>query len=291
MTTPDVDAVIVAYNSESHLAACIAAARCWPRLGRVVVVDNNSEDGSADVAEQEADVVVRSATNTGFGAAQNLGRAQSTAPYVLVLNPDARVEPAGLEAGHVLLEAEPDVAAVEGSIVRAADGGEERWQGSEPGLADLVARLLRLRRWLGENRLKRLAGLSGIRYFADRAVAEPRDVDFLAAVAPLVRREAFDEVGGFDPSFFLYAEDVDVCRRLRDAGWRLVATPDRWATHVGGASSAGTGAARSRHWWESHRLIVRRHWSGGRRWAGLALAGAGAVLARRRERRESWATG
>jgi N-acetylglucosaminyl-diphospho-decaprenol L-rhamnosyltransferase len=282
--TPDVDAVIVTYNSEAHLEDCVAAVRRWPRLRRVVIVDNHSQDGSAGLAERVADAVVRSPTNVGFGAAQNVGRAQSATRYVLVLNPDARVEPSALEAGRAVLEAAPDVAAVEGSIVRASDGGEERWQGSEPGLADLVARLLQLRRWLGEARLKRLARAAGVRHFVDRAVSTPHDVDFLAAVAPLVRREALEQVDGFDPSFFLYAEDVDLCRRLRAAGWRLVATPDRWATHVGGASSAGAGAARSRHWWESHRLLVARHWSGGRRWLGLALAGAGTALARSGER-------
>jgi N-acetylglucosaminyl-diphospho-decaprenol L-rhamnosyltransferase len=288
---PDVDAVIVTYNSASQLAACVAAARAWPRLHRVVVVDNGSGDDSADLAEGVADVVVRGAVNVGFGAAQNRGRAESTAPYVLILNPDARVAPAGLEAGRSVLETELDVAAVEGPIFRTADGSEERWQGSEPGLADLVARLLRLRRWLGENRLKRLARALGIRYYADRAVPDRHDVDFLAAVAPLVRREALDQVGGFDPSFFLYAEDVDLCHRLRSAGWRLVATPEPWATHVGGASSAGAATARSRHWWESHRLLVARHWSGGRRWTGLGLATVGTALARLRERRGSWATG
>jgi GT2 family glycosyltransferase len=288
---PDVDAVIVTYNSAAQLESCVAAARRWPRLRRVVVVDNQSRDGSAGLAARLADVVVRSPANLGFGAAQNVGRAESDAPYVLVLNPDAHVEPAGLEAGRALLEAEPAVAAVEGSIVRASDGGEERWQGSEPGLADLAARLLQLRRCLGEARLKRIARAVGVRYFADRAVAAPHDVDFLAAVAPLVRREALEQVGGFDSSFFLYAEDIDLCRRLRAAGWRLVATPDRWATHVGGASSVGAGAARSRHWWESHRLLVARHWSGRRRWAGLALAGAGTALARFAERRQSWAKG
>ena len=289
--TPDVDAVIVTYNSETQLEGCVAAVRRWPRLHRVVVVDNQSQDGSVGLADRVADVVVRSPANVGFGAAQNVGREASGAPYVLVLNPDARVEPAALEAGRCVLEAEGDVAVVEGSIVRASDGGEERWQGREPGLADLAARLLQLRRWLGEGRLKRLARAVGIRYFADRAVASRHDVDFLAAVAPLVRRQALEQVGGFDSSFFLYAEDIDLCRRLRAAGWRLVATPDRWATHVGGASSAGAGAARSRHWWESHRLLVARHWSGGRRWAGLALAGTGAALSRLAERRQSWARG
>ncbi len=289
MRKRDVDAVIVTFNSETQLTACVAAVRSWPRMGRVVVVDNRSQDGSAALADRVADVVVRSASNIGFGAAQNVGLAESSAPFVVILNPDARVEPAALEAGRALLEAEPDVAAVEGSIFRAADGAQERWQGSEPGLADLAARLLRLRRWLGEDRLKRLARVVGVGYFADRVVGAPRDVDFLAAVALLVRREALAQVGGFDPSFFLYAEDVDLCRRLRAAGWRLVAIPDRWATHVGGASSAGGAAARSRHWWESHRLLVARHWSGNRRRVGMVLAGVGVTLARLGERRGPWA--
>lgn len=280
----DVDVVVVTFNNLGDLSPSISAAREWPRVRRVVVVDNGSGDGTADLAERLADVVVRMPSNVGFGAAQNRGRLETQAPFLLLLNPDALVVPASLEAGRRLLDARPDVAAVEGAVRRAADGAEERWQGPEPGLADLVARLFDLRRRLGEERLKRLAARVGAGYFSDRRVRTVQEVDFLAAVAPLVRRDAMDMVGGFDEGFFLYAEDVDLCHRLRRAGWRLVALPDHWATHEGGASSRGDDARRKRLWWESHRLLVHRHWAGPRRWLGAAVAAIGVASAARSPR-------
>jgi GT2 family glycosyltransferase len=155
-------------------------------------------------------------------------------------------------------------------------------------VADLVARLFRLREWLGEERLKGLARRIGAGYFADRSTPGTADVEFLAAVAVLARRAALDGVEGFDEAYFLYAEDVDLCSRLRRAGWRLVALPTPWATHVGGASSEGAGSLRRRRWWESHRLLVRRHWSGPRRALGLALTGAGLAVARLNENGRAW---
>ncbi len=280
MSSGKVDAVIVSFNSESHLRACVAAARACADVDRVIVVDNQSSDRSVAVAECVADVVVRMPANVGFGRAQNRGRSETKAPFVLILNPDARIEPTAIDAGVRFLTESPDAGLVQGAIVRALDGGEERWQGQEPGLVDLVARLLQLRRWLGEDRLKRLARWAGIGYFATRGVDRPREVEFLAAVASLARREALDEVGGFDEAFFLYAEDIDLARRLRQAGWRLVALPVPWAIHVGGASSAGAAPTQRRQWWESHLLLVERHWSGVRRWAGLFVARIGVSVAR-----------
>lgn len=293
MTAPSavpgrVDVVIVTFNSERHLDACIAAVRAWDRVGQVVVVDNASQDRSADVASSAAEMVVRMTANVGFGAAQNRGRAETLAPFVLILNPDARVDVAGLEAGLQVMAGSPDVGLVEGAVLRARDGAEERWQGRAPGLADLVARLFRLRQWLGEERLKRLAAGLGVSYFADRRPKKERDVEFLAAVAVLARRQALEDVGGFDETYFLYAEDTDLCARLRSAGWRLVAIPDRWASHVGGASSSGAEAMQRRRWWESHALFVRRHWSGPRRWAGMLVTSAGLTVEWALERRGSW---
>jgi GT2 family glycosyltransferase len=183
--------------------------------------------------------------------------------------------PAGLEAGFELLRVRDDVAAVQGVVRRAADHDLERTFGREPGLADLVAHRLRLRQRVGERVLRLAARFVGLRHFAVRLPdAATVPTPFLAAVAPLIRAAAFAEVGGFDEDYFLYAEDVDLSRRLRRAGWSLLSMTDPWAEHQGGASSAGTPGLRDRYWWQAHRRLVEKHWTGMRRAAGLALTHA-----------------
>src|SRR4051812_34711592 len=194
--SPDVDVVVVTYQSAGHVGACLRAVKAWDRVASVTVVDNASSDDSAALAEAEADHVIRLEHNVGFGAGQNIGVAAGAARYVLLLNPDALVDVAGLTAGAAFLDGRPTVAAVQGEVRRTADGELERSSGREPGLADLVSRLFHLRQLLGEQRLKRLARRAGAAYFADRRLTEERAVDFLACVAVLMRREAFDGIGG-----------------------------------------------------------------------------------------------
>ncbi len=267
-----VDVVIVTFNSASSLPAAIAAVRGWGRTGRVIVVDNASSDDSVAVARSLADIVEANDTNPGFGTGQNTGVARVETPLFLALNPDAIVDPAGLENGYALLTAQPDVAAVQGVVLRQRDGQPERTHGREPGLADLVSHRFHLRQRLGEPVIRRVAPMLGLQYFTDRVPTGAVDTPFLAAVAPLVRRLAFDGVGGFDSGFFLYAEDIDLSRRWRDAGWRLVSLPDVWAYHVGGASTATNLPVRDAEWWRGHRRFVELHWTGVRRRLGLALA-------------------
>jgi GT2 family glycosyltransferase len=266
-----VDVVIVSYNSTNDLPGCIAAVRHWHHTGRVIVVDNASTDDSASVAHELADEVVVSEQNVGYGAGQNLGVSRASAPFFLALNPDARVVPDALERGLVLAEGHPEIAALQGVILRARDDAPERTHGREPGLADLVSHRLRLRQRFGEGVLRRAAPMFGLRYFSDRVPSGAVDTPFLAAVAPLIRRSAFLAVGGFDERYFLYAEDIDLSRRLRMRGWRLLSLPDTWAYHEGGASTAAEPALRDNAWWQAHRRFVEQHWTGPRRTVGLAL--------------------
>lgn len=270
--TGDVDVVIVTFNSASHLRDAVEAARAWARTGRVIVVDNASTDDSVSVARDIADVVIANDENVGFGVGQNTGAAEVQTSLFLALNPDAVVDAAGLERGYEILLGQHDIAAVQGVVRRSRDGGAERTHGREPGLADLVSHRFHLRQRLGEGVLRRAAPLLGLRYFTERVPANVVDTPFLAAVAPLIRRPAFDAVGGFDPGFFLYAEDIDLSRRLRNAGWRLVSLPVNWATHVGGASTATNLRGRETEWWRGHRRFVEQHWTGVRREVGLALS-------------------
>lgn len=269
VSTP-VDVVVVAYRSAATLAACLRSTDGVPGRAAVVVVDHG-DDGSAQVAEDLGAQALRNPANPGFGAGQNQGAAQGTAPYLLLLNPDAEVEPGAVAAGVALLDREPSVAAVQGRIL-GRDGQPERSHGRALSPVHLAGRAVAakaLLRWSVVRRASRAVPL--LADSVDRRIAEATDVESLAATAILIRREAFESVGGFDEGYFLYGEDNDLCNRLRAAGWRLVALPLGWATHADGASS-GSWVDRELAWWEGTLTYAWRWWGPVGRGGALAAA-------------------
>jgi N-acetylglucosaminyl-diphospho-decaprenol L-rhamnosyltransferase len=269
--TACVDVVIVAYNNRDDVADAIPELCRSAEVASVVVVDHG-QDGAADIAEAEGAIALRDPTNPGFGAGQNRGARSGSSPFLLLLNPDARLEPDALAAGVAHLQRRGDVAAVQGVIRNQVTGEPERSQGVELGPIHLWGRLVLARRLLQLPLTRRLiARSSRLADHVDRAPAEPVDVESLAATAVLMRREAFEGIGGFDPGYFLYGEDLDLCRRLRNAGWRLQALPHPWAIHVSGGSAATTWS-RERTWWAGTLLFAATWWTPGS-WAVASVAG------------------
>ena len=267
---PGVDVVVVAYRSVATLAACIGSTDGLPNRGALVVVDHG-DDASAHLAEAFGATVLRNPANPGFGAGQNQGVTRGSAPYVLLLNPDAELRPVAVAGGVALLEREPDVAAVQGAIL-GRDDAPERSAGQALSPVHLVGRAVAakaLLRWTVVRRAVRV--LPGLRDTVDRQVVAARDVDSLAATAVLVRRAAYEAIGGFDEGYFLYGEDADLCMRLRRAGWRIVALPETWATHASGASS-GSWVRRELAWWEGTLTYAWRWWGPVGRAGALAAA-------------------
>ena len=252
-----VDTVLVAYRSEEVIGAAVSLAR--ELGGRVVVVDHGDGKSARRAASLGA-MAVYDPANPGFGAGANRGVACTSSPYVLLCNPDASVVAKAVRAGVEVLQARADVAGVQGVILNRGSGAPERSQGVEVGPVHLLGRALGARRLLSLTAVRNLVRRSSVlRDHAERVPANPQEVDCLAATALLVRRSAFDAVGGFDESYFLYGEDLDLCRRLRQAGWRLLALPDVWAEHVGGAS-AESAVARELYWWRGTMSFAARWW-------------------------------
>lgn len=274
----DLDVQVVAYGPVDQLRGCLAEAGA---LGpsTIIVVDhlgNVPDDVAAGVPGTQV-VVRHDAANPGFGAGHNRALREAASPYVLVLNPDARVDPDGIAAGLELLAARPEVGAVQGAIVNNETGREERSQGRELGPVHLFGRALRLRQLLGLGPVRRLASrTSTLRDHVDRVPQEAIEVESLAATALLVRRDAMAEVGGFDESYFLYGEDLDLCRRLRRAGWVLIALPDQFATHVSGGSSPNSWQ-RELQWWQGTLQFAAKWWST-RAFLAAMVAGLGSVV-------------
>lgn len=285
------DVVVVAYNSDDALRRSLPLAQQIAGVERVVVVNNGPDTATSRLARQLGAEAIDVPGNPGFGAGQNIGVRLGTAPYVLLLNPDAEPVVDSVAAGVEWLSAHPDVAAVQGVITNRGDGRPERSQGQELGAAHLLGRALGLRRllrWRAVGALGRRVGF--LRDHVERVPVAPEDVETLAATAVLVRRSAFRQVDGFDEGYFLYGEDLDLCRRLRAAGWRLVALPSPWARHTSGGSST-TWFDRELRWWQGTLRFAACWWGPGA-WLGACTA-AGIqwvrlVVRAPRRRGETW---
>lgn len=251
--------VIVAFNNADTIARSIARASELPGCEQVIVVDNGT-DGSADVAATAGATVLRRPENPGFGTSQNVGVALVDQPFVLLLNPDADPDPTGVALGIATLQDRPDAAVVQGIITSRHHGGPERSMGPDLRWVHLVGRAFALRRLLGTALGRRLAVLVGVGDHVERVPEGATEVETISAVAPLVRTEAFNSIGGFDEAYFLYGEDLDLCRRLRRDGWHLIGLPVPWATHADGSTSESS-VNREVSWWEGTLRYAALWWS------------------------------
>jgi len=232
--SPKTSVIIVSFNTREILRACLA------RLFEVthdldveaIVVDNNSSDASADMVERDFPNVklIRSTVNLGFAAANNLGFKQAGGEFVLLLNPDALLEPGALNRALSYITADPAIGMGGGRLLDAAG----RMQPSARRYPSLL------------NEILVLSGLAArfpkSRFFGrfDRTwddSGRPAPVDWVPGAFALMRKSALDAVGPFDERFFLYYEEVDLCLRFRRAGWTIWYWPDVVVLHTGGESS------------------------------------------------------
>jgi N-acetylglucosaminyl-diphospho-decaprenol L-rhamnosyltransferase len=265
-----IDTVIVAYASEAVIDASIRSAA--PLGGQVVVVDHGG-GGSAGRAAALGATTFHDPTNPGFGSGQNRGVGATTSEYVLLCNPDAEVVAEAVRSGREYLDTHPGVAAVQGVVLNQASGTPERSQGVAVGPLHLLGRAVGARRLHRFPVAQWVAGRSTVlRDHAQRVPAGAVEVESLAATVLLVRRSAFDSVAGFDPVYFLYGEDLDLCRRLRRAGWTLVALPQVWATHQSGGSALSSHS-REVDWWRGTMRYASLWFTPGQ-WSVAVLAAA-----------------
>ena len=234
--------VIVNFNTKPHLLRCVASL-LEERVEPVVVVDNGSTDGSEAALAQDFPGVkwIPMGANIGYGAAANQGAAVTGAKYLLVSNPDVVVDPGAIEALVALLERRTDVAAV-GPLIVDATGQLYPSARRFPNLAEAVGHAIVGQFWPGNPFSRRYT-------MAEWDHGRAREVDWVSGSCFLARREAWEAVGGFDSSYFMYMEDVDLCWRLRKAGWEVAYEPLARVTHVQGVSA-------DRH---PYRMLLAHH--------------------------------
>ena len=271
----DLSVSIVNTNSRELLLACLETLR--GTTAEIVVLDNASEDGSADaVRERFPDVrVLVQEFRAGFGANHNTVMRATEGRYVYVLNEDTTADDWGFARIVEYLDAHPRVAAL-GPRLTYPDGRlqDSAWRFPTP----LVSTLGLL-----------TVGKLGVKQSRGDA---PHAVDWVMGAALVLRRDALDEVGLFDDEFFLYSEEVDLQFRLRQAGWDVHYFPSATVVHHESQFSADIPERRINEMWRSRHRYWRKHHSGaGARVAALttggqyALRAAAAPIARRNPRR------
>lgn len=218
--------ITVAYRSAAHLRACVEPLCRQPDL-EVVVVDNDCPERSPELVADLPVEVVAMGRNAGFGAACNAGAAAGDAEALLFLNPDARIEPDAVRALAAAV-GERRVGAA-GPRILDDDGATVLSARRDPRLRSALAEALFV-----HHLLPRAAWTTE---FVRDGYEARHEAEWLSGAALCVRRDAFERVGGFDERFFLYSEDTDLCRRLRDAGFLIVYEPSAIARHSGGASA------------------------------------------------------
>jgi N-acetylglucosaminyl-diphospho-decaprenol L-rhamnosyltransferase len=260
----DLAVVIVNYNAGQFLGRCLSSVTAAAGDGavEVVVVDNASRDGSAAAAVGARPEVrlIENPHNRGFAAAANQGIAATEAPFVFLLNPDAEISAGTLPALVKVAREHPRAGAI-GCLVRNPDGTIQPSARRVPRLFEALMHAF-LGPFVPWNRWTRSYTMAAW----DRT--SEREVEWISGSAMLLRREALHEVGAFDEGYFMYVEDVDLCTRLRAAGWKVLFSPEVEVVHEIGVSARG----QSRRMAFAHSASINRYFEKHR------AGGAGALL-------------
>ncbi len=224
------DVVVVNHNTRDQLRRCLESLAQGDGVGATWVGDTGSIDGSLEMVRADFPDVhtVSMPENPGYGAAANRLIGQCETDIVILLNADVRVDTGTVEELRLHMLAHPDVALCGPRLVDP-DGEAQRTTFSDPTLGTLL--------WRESGLARRWEAHRDGRVEANDAQAA-RAVDWVLGAALAIRRSAFEQVGGFDPGYFLYYEETDLCRRLRAAGWTIDYVPSATAVHAGGASTA-----------------------------------------------------
>jgi len=246
--------VVAARDARPYIEQMLGrVARC----GReVILVDCASTDGTAAVVRDRFPEVqlIELDVNLGYGTALNEGARLASGSYLLLMNADAWPErPDSIERLVAFAVGHPSAGAL-GPRLLNPDGSLQRSVRGFPTLWRLATEYLFLR-WLNP----RSRALNAF-YGADFDHNSVRDADFLVGAVLLVRRQAFEDVGGFDPSFFMFNEEVDLCYRLRQAGWDVVFVPVAEFVHIGGASTRLDWDRMYREQLRSHLRFLKKHY-------------------------------
>jgi N-acetylglucosaminyl-diphospho-decaprenol L-rhamnosyltransferase len=240
--------VLVTFQSARDLAMCLGSLEraAGPHPLEVVVVDNASTDASVEIARGYGAKVLENHVNQGLSRAINTGVAQTGAPWLLIANPDTWLSPGSLRRMLATTASDPWIGCV-GPHLANPDGSDYPTGRRFPSLLMGALHAALAPVWPDNPATRRYHMVE-----ADRS--RPLDVDWLSGACMLIRRRAFEEVGGFDPGYFMYFEEMDFCLRLHRAGWQVVFDPLAEVKHVVGGSTRSAPYRKVVH---HHRSALR----------------------------------
>lgn len=251
-----VDIVTVNWNAGHQLADAIESVRRFDEavVRRYIVVDNGSRDGSADLATDWPKLLIdKTEANLGFGRACNRGVAQGGAPFVLFLNPDTRLTEPAISRALAFLQSDAGAAyAVCGIKLIDETGHATRHCARFPTLATFAGVAT------GADKL----GLAPKLLMADFDHLSSRPVDHVQGAFYLIRREVFEQVGGFDEDYFVYLEDLDLSLKVARAGWGIYYLAETSAFHRGGGTSGQVKGTARFYSIEARLVYARKHFGG-----------------------------
>jgi N-acetylglucosaminyl-diphospho-decaprenol L-rhamnosyltransferase len=262
----DLTVIIVSWNVRELLRQCLfSLTRALPfapvgacsvdgRTIQVIVVDNASSDGSPEMVAAEFPKVqlIRNAQNRGFTAANNQGLAVSQGRALLLLNPDTEVVGSAVATMVEYMQMHPRVGAL-GPQLCYPDGSVQSSRRRFPTLATALVESTVIQEWWRDNRILRRYTMTDT---PDDAV---QPVDWVVGACLMVRREAFEQVGGLDEGFFMYSEELDWCRRIKATGWEVIYLPTATVIHHEGKSSEQVVPARHIYFQSSKVHYFRKH--------------------------------
>jgi GT2 family glycosyltransferase len=260
--TYDVSICIVSWNIKDLLRDCLNSLKAQAGDVRyeTIVVDNASSDGSADMVQEEFPWVklVDPKANLGFGRANNLAYKHSTGRWVLLLNPDTVVLDRAIEKLVRFADQHPEAGAVGGRTLKKDGVSLERsccW--GSPGLWPLFCKSLGLHIIFKNSAVFNREAMD---YWQRDSV---REVGVITGCCLMIRREVYEQTGGFDDDFFMYAEETDLCWRIRKTGGRLVFCPEAQIIHLVGESAKKATSNRLFHINRALLKLFRKHYGKG----------------------------
>lgn len=222
-----ISVIIVTYNSEAAIKNCLSSVFSSSAETEAIIVDNNSGDKTIGLVEQFPKArLIRNKRNLGFGRANNVAARAASGDFLFFLNPDCVVEDTTIGKLANYLEKNKDVAVV-GPKLLNSNGSIQREIANFPNFLSQIFILLRLHR----------IGVFQNFVYRELDYDKTQESEHLMGAALLVRREVFENVGGFDENFFLWFEETDLLKRIKDLGYRIVYYPEARVTHLVGQST------------------------------------------------------